>query len=1030
MSDVAIEPCSSFEPDPEESELCFGCRWPSHFHAPVSPRPVSPRLEQPQDALTFTSPRSIGNRNSPRREASGPSRVLSGVWGAAKPSEEAVAKRSSGVLRQSSQLTSSGGGSGGGSSGNLPSGPPSRPLPTPASPADLRAPKEVAGLLRRMLKTATAEVDGVEYEGCFTASELVFALMQHRKWPRAECVEMGRVLLNGGFVARVGTVAQPGFVDSSEHYYTMIQLPEMASRGGRGSSSLEHGVVQWDQSPPSLLRPLDVRSTVATVIGSAWRFDYRLQQAYAVYFVHVMVGDEVFTVSRRFADVAELHRLLLRRYAARVLPTPPKERRGSGEADRDSNRAALQAHLVALVDCRFLAEEQEFVRFFRDMSADATPLLVGRSELVPLEEAFLLLGPSVRDVQMRERAVQRLRQEDAGSLVMYILFLVAALRHEPQPRSALLNFMLETAAQSNEFATLFFWHLSVEKLNNGMGPLANYELAHVLLLKAVSPELAEVLGIQEQVVQKLADTVSAVANSKVSLVLGCRSGLIWFPFFFFLMCQRDRPAKIERLREILGGSFGVSLRGISPPMLFPLCPELRTSGIDHATATLYKSNLLPLGLEWRVTRTPGAPREARAVDANISMRDGVLMKKTIFKKGDDLRQDQLVTTFVSIIASLLASAGLDLCMCVYRVLATGQNEGLIEVVPEAHNVSSVLEKFGTISMFLMHNNRHQASHTDALDSYIRSCAGYSIVTFFLGVGDRHLDNILVTNDGKIFHVDYGFILGRDPKPLPPAVRLTTEMIEGMGGLDSAGYQSYLTHCASAYRVLRRFSPLLLALFTLVCEGLPGIESAKDALSFLYGRLNLHLDDDQASELVKKTINDSAQLLFPQLMERLHKVTTFSLSLVVCSLTVPHIARLLRTNANNKIKERQSNFYSYFFAGCFFGDSQTFLCEPQSALWHSREQYLPLPQQASSVGLPHTLHGLASGSIGPSSSARTVALWASLIPESNGILSPHRFSSLSTASEFSVNELMGLSNVCRIMDTSSCLRLQRYVRTLK
>ncbi len=161
-------------------------------------------------------------------------------------------------------------------------------------------------------------------------------------------------------------------------------------------------------------------------------------------------------------------------------------------------------------------------------------------------------------------------------------------------------------------------------------------------------------------------------------------------------------------------------------------PEPRTSGIDHATATLYKSNLLPLGLEWRVTRTAAAPREARAVDANISMRDGVLMKKTIFKKGDDLRQDQLVTTFVSIIASLLASAGLDLSLCVYRVLATGQNEGLIEVVPEAHNVSSVLEKFGSISMFLMHNNRHQASHTDALDSYIRSCAGYSISCWITG----------------------------------------------------------------------------------------------------------------------------------------------------------------------------------------------------------------------------------------------------------------------------------------------------------
>ncbi len=43
------------------------------------------------------------------------------------------------------------------------------------------------------------------------------------------------------------------------------------------------------------------------------------------------------------------------------------------------NRAALQAHLVALADCRFLADEPEFVRFFRDMAADTTPLMVNRS---------------------------------------------------------------------------------------------------------------------------------------------------------------------------------------------------------------------------------------------------------------------------------------------------------------------------------------------------------------------------------------------------------------------------------------------------------------------------------------------------------------------------------------------------------------------------------------------------------------------------------------------------------------------------
>jgi len=35
--------------------------------------------------------------------------------------------------------------------------------------------------------------------------------------------------------------------------------------------------------------------------------------------------------------------------------------------------------------------------------------------------------------------------------------------------------------------------------------------------------------------------------------------------------------------------------------------------------------------------------------------------------------------------------------------------------------------------------------------------------------------------GKMFHVDFGFILGRDPKPMPPPMKLTSEMINAMGG---------------------------------------------------------------------------------------------------------------------------------------------------------------------------------------------------------------------------------------------------------
>ena len=74
---------------------------------------------------------------------------------------------------------------------------------------------------------------------------------------------------------------------------------------------------------------------------------------------------------------------------------------------------------------------------------------------------------------------------------------------------------------------------------------------------------------------------------------------------------------------------------------------------------------------------------------------------------------------------------------------------------------------------------------------------------------------MLCTDGRLCHIDFGFIMGRDPKPFPPPMKLCKEMVEAMGGAESEHYLRFRLYSGEAFNILRKSANLILSLFHLM-----------------------------------------------------------------------------------------------------------------------------------------------------------------------------------------------------------------------
>jgi len=151
-----------------------------------------------------------------------------------------------------------------------------------------------------------------------------------------------------------------------------------------------------------------------------------------------------------------------------------------------------------------------------------------------------------------------------------------------------------------------------------------------------------------------------------------------------------------------------------------------------------------------------------------------------------------------------------------------------------------------------------------------------VITFLLGVGDRHLENLLLATSGHLFHIDFGFILGKDPKIFPPPMKLSYEMVQCMGGVDSPEATRFRSYCYLAFNALRKSANLIINLFSLMVDSnVHDIRDDRDkAVYKVLENFQLNKSDEEAIAYFRDLINTSLNSMMPQMMENMHKVAQY------------------------------------------------------------------------------------------------------------------------------------------------------------
>lgn len=198
--------------------------------------------------------------------------------------------------------------------------------------------------------------------------------------------------------------------------------------------------------------------------------------------------------------------------------------------------------------------------------------------------------------------------------------------------------------------------------------------------------------------------------------------------------------------------------------------------------------------------------------------------KFIIKKDSQMRKEQIISCLIDVLQYKIdlhrLQANLDdfISIPTYQIIMLSKDIALIEFIEDSITLRMINDNGYTLQNYILNCNP-DLKLDQIKKTFTYSLAISSACSYIIGLGDRHLDNIMINKKGQIFHIDYAYIMENPITSLfeLPQIKVTNDIIDFLGGVNSVYYAEFKSLVVKIYNILRANKNILYLYLRFLCD---------------------------------------------------------------------------------------------------------------------------------------------------------------------------------------------------------------------